>query len=138
MKLIIIVSTYLVAIGEKILVEKLNHAISNLPGSDKEELRIEKLSNDCSALFVGKTVDEMKSTEFGGDFFSGWMLDHKDSSITLGQSGFNHLERKGRDTDYTRNEGSFIHVNWSPNSSKFNMIALDYIQFYIFIRMVCL
>lgn len=118
MKLIIIVSTYLVAIGEKILVEKLNHAISNLPGSDKEELRIEKLSNDCSALFVGKTVDEMKSTEFGGDFFSGWMLDHNDSSITLGQSGFNHLERNSQYTDYTRNEGSFIHVNWSPEFFK--------------------
>ena len=111
-------STYLVAIGEKILVDKLNHAICDLPGSVKEELRLEKLSNACSALFVGKTVDKMKSTEYGGDFFSGWLLDHHDSSITLGQCGFNQREKKGNDTDYTTNEGSFIHVNWSPNFFK--------------------
>ena len=118
MKLISIVSTYLVAIGEKILVDKLNHAIRDLPGSVKEELRLEKLSNACSALFVGKTAEKMKSTESGGDFFSGWMLDHHDSSITLGQCGFNQIERKGNYTDYTTNEGSFIHVNWGPKFFK--------------------
>ena len=118
MKLIIIVSTYLVAIGEKELVDRLNHAICELPGSVHEELHLEKLSNDCSVLFVGKTVDKMKSTESGGDFFSGWMLDHHNSSITLGQCGFNQLEKKVNDADYTRNEGSFIHVSWSPEFFK--------------------
>ena len=111
-------STYLVAIGEKILIDKLNHVICDLPGSVKEELRLENLSNECSALFLGKTVDKMKSTEHGGDFFSGWLLDHQDSSITLGQCGFNQLERNSDDTNYTTKEGSFIHANWGPNFFK--------------------
>ena len=113
-----IVSTYLVAVGEKMLIDKLNHIICELPGSVKEELRLEKLSNECSALFLGKTVDQINSTEDGGDFFSGWLLDHQNSSIILGQNGFNQRERESTDTNYTTKEGSFIHANWSPNFFK--------------------
>ena len=111
-------STYLVAIGRKILVEKMNNLIGNLPGSIEEERRLESLSNACSALFMGKTVDKMITSADGGDFFSGWLLDHNDSSITLGQCGFNQREKINHDNDYTTNEGSFIHVNWSPNFFK--------------------
>ena len=68
-------STYLVAICRKILVEKMNNLIGNLPGSIEEERRLESMSNACSALFMGKTVDKMITSADGGDFFSGWLLD---------------------------------------------------------------
>lgn len=86
--------TYLIAIGKKSTITALENEISKREGFDSSELVTKEISSESVVLYMGKNVSENVKNSEGTEFFSGWMNDHHNGSIYLGQKGFEKAEKQ--------------------------------------------
>ena len=104
--------TYLIAIGKKSTITALENEISKREGFDSSELVTKEISSESVVLYMGKNVSENVKNSEGTEFFSGWMNDHHNGSIYLGQKGFEKAEKQHERKNLNQKEGAFIHSHW--------------------------
>ena len=64
-------------------------------------------------LCMGKNVSDDLSNPETTEFFSGWMNDHQNSCIYLGQKGFRMGVKRHQRNNLNLKEGAFIHSSWN-------------------------
>ena len=104
--------TYLIAIGKKSTITALENEITKHDGFDSNELLTKELSSESKILYMGKSVCRNLKNSEGTEFFSGWMNDHHNRSIYLGQRGFEAAENQHARKNLNQKEGAFIHSYW--------------------------
>ena len=62
---------------------------------------------------MGKNVSDDLSNPETTEFFSGWMNDHQNSCIYLGQKGFRMGVKRHQRNNLNLKEGAFIHSSWN-------------------------
>jgi len=105
--------TYLFAIGKISTITDLEKEISKLEGFDTKELVTKNISNESMLLCMGKNASDNLSNPETTEFFSGWMNDHQNSCIYLGQKGFKMGVKQHQRKNLTLKEGAFIHSSWN-------------------------
>lgn len=105
--------TYLFAIGKISTITDLEKEISKLEGFETNELVTKNISNESMLLCMGKNVSDDLSNPETTEFFSGWMNDHQNSCIYLGQKGFRMGVKRHQRNNLNLKEGAFIHSSWN-------------------------
>ena len=90
--------------------------LTKLQGFEGQEQRVVEVSSQSSVLLMGKDVNSMKHEDQKEQFFTGWILDHESSSISLGQSGFMKGPNRISKSELATKEGSFVHAEWNEKS----------------------
>jgi len=109
-------ATYLVSIGKTSEINNLATLLSKIPGFVAQEQRLSEVSSQSSILLMGKNVNSEKNKDLKNQFFTGWILDHEASSISLGQNGFAKRMEKSVQSELETKEGSFVHAKWDEAS----------------------
>ncbi|MBT6924012.1 MAG: hypothetical protein HOA35_05680, partial [Euryarchaeota archaeon] len=104
--------TYLIAVGNNSDLEMISRNYEQLPFFNREEVKIFSLSIQTSVLIMAKTVSDISDENQTTHFFNGWMTNHEDSSMCLGQEGFNQLQEKFKMEQLHLKEGAFVHATW--------------------------
>ena len=72
-----------------------------------------------SVLIMAKTVAEIEVGDRMPHFFNGWMTNHEEATMCLGQAGFNQLQKKCKIEELHLKEGAFVHATW--NEAEFSL-----------------
>ena len=68
---------------------------------------------------MAKTVAEIGIGNRMPHFFNGWMTNHEEARMCLGQAGFNQLQEKCKIEELHLKEGAFVHATW--NEAEFSL-----------------
>ena len=68
---------------------------------------------------MAKTVAEIEVGDRMPHFFNGWMTNHEEATMCLGQAGFNQLQKKCKIEELHLKEGAFVHATW--NEAEFSL-----------------
>jgi len=109
-------ATYLVSIGKNSEINNLATLLSKLPGFVSLEQKVSEVSSQSSILLMGKNVNPQNDKDLKNQFFTGWMLDHENSNISLGQHGFTKRMKKNIQAELETKEGAFVHAEWNDTS----------------------
>lgn len=125
--------TYLIAVGNNSDLGMISRNYGQLPSFNREEVKIFPLSKGISVLIMAKTVSEVRDDDQTTHFFNGWMTNHEDSSMCLGQEGFNQLQEKFKIEQLHLKEGAFVHamwggINFSLRHDCFGLYPILYLQ----------
>ncbi len=110
------VGTFLTAVGNNRDLERISRNYEQLSCFNSEEMKIFPLSKGTSVLVMAKTVSDINDRDRITHFFNGWITNHEDSSICLGQEGFNQIQNKFKIEQLHLKEGAFIHAMWGGDS----------------------
>ena len=109
-------ATYFISIGKTSEIKNLATLLSKLQGFEEQEQKVIEVYSQSSVLLMGKGVNSMKHKDLEEQFFTGWILDHESSSISLGQSGFMKGLNRISKSELATKEGSFVHAEWNEKS----------------------